>query len=74
MATPADRDPETAGAPAAPFETAAATEQAVTKKQSREAAHKAQLDAIKKTVQQALGSDDSSNAIALQRIEKRFAE
>lgn len=74
MATPANADIETAGAPALPSETAATAEQAVKKKTTREEAHKAQLAALKRTVQQALGADDSSVAIALSRIEKRFEE
>jgi hypothetical protein len=74
MATPADRDVETAGAPAAPFETAAAAGQAVDKKTTREDKHKAQMDAIKQTVKRALGQDDTSNLLLLERLEKRFDE
>jgi ABC-type multidrug transport system ATPase subunit len=74
MATPADRDPETAGAPAAPFETAAAAEQTLDKKTGKDAKHKAQMDAVKQTVKRALGQDDTSNLLLLERLEKRFDE
>lgn len=74
MATPADRDPETAGAPAAPFETAAVAEQALDKKTGKDAKHKAQMDAVKQTVKRALGQDDTSNLLLLERLEKRFDE
>jgi hypothetical protein len=74
MATPADRDPETAGAPVAPFETAAAAKQTVDKKLTKADKHKAQMDAVKQTVKRALGQDDTSNLLLLERLEKRFDE
>jgi hypothetical protein len=76
VATPADRDPEAAGTPAAPFMTAAAAKQASEQKPAggREARHRAQLDGIKQTVRRALGGDDTSNLLLLERLEERFAK
>lgn len=66
---------ETAGAPAAPYETAATAEQAVTGstgKKNKADADKEKLEAIKSLVLKAMGTKDADNAILLQRIEKRF--